>query len=309
MYKGPSAIASSSVCVAWSPFPLTTFTMQVRLLALHGKGTNATIFKAQVGPILKATGIEDCVNFESAPHDSVPYHNIERYFPGQTYHSWYESPNPVSLQLAYEYVEALMSGEKQVRFVSKDMSPCRPRASTASSSVTRSKLPISALKPLQARLLKMPSLCISSGSSCSTNAVEMSPPGALSPFGASLQQDSSDGTLSPAVDGIDASPLSYDGIICFSQGCAVSAGSLLQQALRNQKPLIRFAIFICESCVREERLATSSALAALQILTDSHDRTQVALAHLIRSRQSAMRSLISKAPMDNTRASRSRLCI
>ncbi|KDN52670.1 hypothetical protein K437DRAFT_161194 [Tilletiaria anomala UBC 951] len=164
----------------------------LRVLGLHGKGTNSEIMKAQVGPLCRAAEIEGHVQFESGPVPSVPYHNIERFFPGQDYRAWYEAPTSEKLREAQDYLSALLQG--------------RPLGS-----------PDEVPKPQVSDMRK----------------VTLSRSAAFDLYN-ELSRDL---------------PRAFDGVICFSQGCALAAGLLLQTSIEHpaEEAPIKFAIFICGS--------------------------------------------------------------
>lgn len=245
-----------------------------RILGLHGKGTNGEIFKTQSSALCRAAGIDNITVFESGPNESPPFHQIERYFPNQTYRSWYESPTADTLADAHDHLRALLEGSRRVRFATSSSSSS---SSSGSQHLRFTLTPFGCMKsnPAGKTQLQTPMLDGSSGemevleknhgSSFLSTPVTVSydpsprfsrPSSRSSMTALSISSESRhwNSTVAAAKDPSSLSNISpgcfraYDGIICFSQGCALAAGMLLQQAMdgTDEEPPVRFAIFICE---------------------------------------------------------------
>lgn len=178
---------------------------------------------------------------------------IEIMFPRESYYAWYGQPTTFALQAAHSRVAerlALPGGCIATQN--------RKDAFAITTSLQRGYLDI--LTPPETPILARPA-----------------PPMAISNFCHSLvfqpQSSASSGTISTYADGcfqrriaqemagldtpdsyasiavprtpLDSGPVSYDGLICFSQGCAVSTGLLLELNACGRPLPVRFVVLIC----------------------------------------------------------------
>lgn len=254
-------------------------TRKIRLLALHGKGTSARIMKAQIKPILDV--LSDLVEVDyidggviSAPYQgksrqcryglkrcSVPLTyplivlaGIEGMFPKESYFAWYEQPTPVALQAAHNRVAARLAGpagsdvkQRQKGSVVIDASFGRngfdvltPPETPHSASLGTSTMlyrPLVFRRPSRGSFTPV----IGDAGGVAHQRFGHLTTGLLTPY----SYPSTAGPQTPLDAGAAGS---YDGLICFSQGCAVSTGLLLElgATVKCEGMLpVRFVILIC----------------------------------------------------------------
>lgn len=171
---------------------------------------------------------------------------IESIFPNESYFAWYQQPTRDALQVAHSrlaerlsptIVEGLMSnsGKKvatTTSFERENLGVFTPPETPASATPSFPSSRASLSKPL----------------TCQTQRV----PGIDTP----LSYPSTAGVRTPA----NWEHGGYDGMICFSQGCAVSTGLLLEMQARLP---VRFVVLICggrpfDANGTMERVATTS---------------------------------------------------
>ncbi|KAI3489894.1 hypothetical protein L1887_45987 [Cichorium endivia] len=207
--------------IASGSMPLRRF----RLLALHGKGTSARIMKTQIKPIVDALGELFEVEYLEGGERCAPYQGIESIFPGQAYFSWYEQPTRAALQAAHSRVAAKLDASRGCYGKQGDDSQQLSAAIALGKEV--------GIDPLAMH----PALT----DTASTGA---SP--ALTPSYGGTDSDAS--TAGPTTP-LEERRCAFDGVICFSQGCAVSTGMLLELRARVGAGLdelsVRLVILIC----------------------------------------------------------------
>ncbi|SNX88101.1 uncharacterized protein MEPE_06812 [Melanopsichium pennsylvanicum] len=233
-------------------------TRKYKLLALHGKGTSARIMKTQLKPIIDVLGDILEIHYMDGGEVSAPYQGIESMFPKESFYAWYEKPTRVALQAAHDRVAqrlALRPGSicKQQQGSSFDVAT--DLGSNVLGVLTPPEIPTSATRA--SPTFSMP-LCMSSilqqqhiGDLGNLNVPRQA--GAHRTFSHLITgldtPDSYPSTAGPRTP-MDIGCDSYDGLICFSQGCAVATGLLLNElATKNvgcEKLLpVRFVILIC----------------------------------------------------------------
>lgn len=76
----------------------------IRVLCLHGKGTNSAIFSTMMRPLMRKLGNRVEFHFLDGKVACTPYHGIQQFFPEGPYFAWYDAPTPDRLEDAYTYV-------------------------------------------------------------------------------------------------------------------------------------------------------------------------------------------------------------
>ena len=175
-------------------------------------------------------------------------------FPKESYFAWYEQPNPVALQAAHNRVAdrlAMPTGcdAKQHQkgavsignsFESNGFDVLTPPETPHSASSSTSTM---LYKPLAFQPPSQRSFATAFGGAGNPRNERFAPPtpGLLTPY----SYPSTAGPQTPLDAGAAGS---YDGLICFSQGCAVSTGLLLElgatAGCEGMLP-VRFVILIC----------------------------------------------------------------
>ncbi|SPC68115.1 uncharacterized protein UHOD_08971 [Ustilago sp. UG-2017b] len=224
---------------------------KIRLLGLHGKGTSARIMKTQIKPIIDALGGILEVDFLDGGHVSCPYQGIESVFPRQAYYSWYEQPTAASLQSAHNRVadKLCISVDRTVKEIPKQMVSIDTTLETQGLGVyTPPETPTpSARADAAAEMSFYRSLtsqpALTTGSMGAANGASGLIDRRLAHVAAGLDTPDS----YPRTP-MDAAIRPYDGLICFSQGCAVSTGLLLELGAKlgyGGTLQVQFVILIC----------------------------------------------------------------
>ncbi|GAC94987.1 hypothetical protein PHSY_002560 [Pseudozyma hubeiensis SY62] len=256
---------------------------KIRLLALHGKGTSARIMRAQIKPIVDLLGEIVVVDYIDGGEPSAPYQGesssedqdlvallhlaeklllclyagIETVFPKESYYAWYQEPTRDALQAAHTRVAVQLCPEHVGSF--------KPRGAVMPSISTGLNLDLGAFSlpntPLSSNTATppigfLPHRSFSSASSAVGRTDDWCRNGhgtIRRSFNAAASVPAVDTPVScPSTAGIKTPLLTesgaYDGLICFSQGCAVSTGLLLemqQDRTRVGPPPLRLVILIC----------------------------------------------------------------
>lgn len=211
----------------------------MRLLGLHGKGTNAFILRTQLAALARQSDLAESIDYINGAVECAPYHNIENWFPGQPYYAWYDAPTAKKLENAHDQLLSLIQGSKEGGQMEDLSSPGSAHPSRSTDST-----PVSTWTRHSTRQA-------STAATSAVSSFEKSDPRSM--LMERVQQRVPRYIRSPTVSEIASECFRiYQGAICFSQGCAVVAGLLLDQAKEEQRtgkedqqPL-KFAIFICE---------------------------------------------------------------
>ncbi|SPO49175.1 uncharacterized protein PSANT_06866 [Moesziomyces antarcticus] len=181
--------------------------------------------KTQIKPIVDALGELVEVEYLEGGERCAPHQGIESIFPGQAYFSWYEQPTRAALQAAHIRVAAKL-----------DASGCCYRKQSDGSQQLRAAIALEneiSIDPLAMH----PALT----DTASTGALP-----ALTPSYGGTDSDAS--TAGPTTP-LEEHRCAFDGVICFSQGCAVSTGMLLELRAHVGAGLdelpVRLVILIC----------------------------------------------------------------
>ncbi|EST06960.1 Serine hydrolase FSH [Kalmanozyma brasiliensis GHG001] len=222
---------------------------KTRLLALHGKGTSGRIMKTQIKPIVDVLGDVLEVHYMDGSELSAPYQGIESIFPKQKYYAWYQQPTREALQLAHDRIAMRLSPSMALA-----LTPHEVQAGPFGASF----LPQAADLPTPP---ETPSIAtpMSSTDQAPKRRVSDDMAVALPKLGetgrpwlpnpiAGMETPRSYPSTAGVRTPLDADFAPYDGLICFSQGCAASTGLLLalNARLGCKAPLpVQFVILIC----------------------------------------------------------------
>ncbi|KAN0063261.1 hypothetical protein ACQY0O_004425 [Thecaphora frezii] len=77
---------------------------KLRVLCLHGKGTNSNVMNTTMRPLIRNLGSSVEFHFLNGRVPCAPYHGIQQFFPDQPYYAWYDTPTRENLEDAYTYV-------------------------------------------------------------------------------------------------------------------------------------------------------------------------------------------------------------
>ncbi|KAJ9477234.1 FSH1 domain-containing protein [Pseudozyma hubeiensis] len=214
--------------------------------------------RAQIKPIIDLLGDIVEVDYIDGGERSAPYQGIETVFPKESYYAWYQEPTRDALQAAHTRVAAqLCSGlvesfkphsaampsnsvdPRQFHFGASSLLDTPPSSNTATPPI--GFLPHRSLSSASSAVgLKYDWYRNGHGTIRRASDVAVSFSGSDTPVSC------------PNTAGIRTPLLSesgtYDGLICFSQGCAVSTGLLLEmQQNRTQagQLSLRLIILIC----------------------------------------------------------------
>ncbi|CBQ71605.1 conserved hypothetical protein [Sporisorium reilianum SRZ2] len=214
-----------------------------RLLALHGKGTSGRIMKAQIKPLIDLLGDVLEVHYMDGSEASAPYQGIESIFPKEPYYAWYQQPTRDALHLAHSRLAEQLSPSPALV---DSLKPQRAKMVAITTNLERGDLGV--LTPPETPTSATPSFPLSRTSLNTLLAYQTSlDKSAGAHFNSRLLAPGIDTPLSyPSTAGVrtplDLEPGNYDGMICFSQGCAVSTGLLLEMGERLP---VRLVILIC----------------------------------------------------------------
>ncbi|EPQ28949.1 uncharacterized protein PFL1_03749 [Pseudozyma flocculosa PF-1] len=77
---------------------------RIRVLCLHGKGTNSNVMTTTMRPLTRNLGSSIECHYLDGPVPCAPYHGIQQFFGDQPYFAWYDAPTRENLEEAYAYV-------------------------------------------------------------------------------------------------------------------------------------------------------------------------------------------------------------
>ncbi|TKY86904.1 hypothetical protein EX895_004192 [Sporisorium graminicola] len=222
---------------------------KMQLLALHGKGTSARIMKAQIKPLVDLLDNVLDVHYMDGGETSAPYQGIESIFPNESYYAWYQQPTRDALRDAHRRIAERLSptfigslkpnGGKMVpittNFERSSWGVFTPpeTPTSVSPSFPLARAPLDSLLTVKTSLDKLGYVANSSRQT-GRLGIEQRIPGIDTP----LSHPSTAGARTP----VDVQLGRYDGMICFSQGCAVATGLLLEMGTRLSARLV---ILIC----------------------------------------------------------------
>ncbi|SPO31867.1 uncharacterized protein UTRI_06704 [Ustilago trichophora] len=228
-----------------------------KLLALHGKGTSARIMKAQIKPIIDVLSDILEVHYMDGGVVSAPYQGIESMFPKESYYAWYEQPTSAALRAAHSRV-----GQRLAMPMDSVCKQPRKDAVTITTSLERDDLGV--FTPPETPTSTTPAFPTTivpmyRSSSLRSQRSESFEPDVTGTGRGPLRRrfahlttgldtpESYPSTAGPRTP-LDAEPGSYDGLICFSQGCAVTTGLLLEAGAKlgcGKASPVRFVVLIC----------------------------------------------------------------
>lgn len=189
---------------------------------------------------------------------------IESIFPNESYFAWYQQPTRDALQAAHSRV-----AEQLCPTLVEGLKPNGGRVGAITTNIERNNLgvftppetPTSFTPGLSpTRMHKPLTTNIGSSGAVAMKSCQVARVGIeqrIQGIDTPLSYPSTAGVRTP----MDSQLGRYDGMICFSQGCAVSTGLLLEM---GAKPPIRFVILICggrpfDAKGTMERVVTTSA--------------------------------------------------
>ncbi|KAL8810421.1 MAG: hypothetical protein Q9200_002589 [Gallowayella weberi] len=83
----------------------------VKILMVHGFGTNAAIFEAQTAPLRALLPAHWDYHFVQAPLECGPAPGIEHFYPNQTYRCWYQIPSLTEIASGHDFLYDVVEDE------------------------------------------------------------------------------------------------------------------------------------------------------------------------------------------------------
>ncbi|SPO31981.1 uncharacterized protein UTRI_06704_B [Ustilago trichophora] len=232
-------------------------TRKLKLLALHGKGTSARIMKAQIKPIIDMLSDILEVHYLDGGAVSAPYQGIEIMFPTESYHAWYEQPTSVELHAAHSRVAQHLA-------VPTDLIRKQPRKDPVVITTSPERNDLGVFTPPETPTSSTPAFTTANLPLHRSPSLQSQHSRSFEPTITENGREALLRRFTHLVTGLDTpesypstagprTPLYaehglYDGLICFSQGCAVSTGLLLELGDKygcgGLLP-VRFVVLIC----------------------------------------------------------------